>query len=82
MKVTTSALLVALGVTVLSSVPPAPAGAEGPRPARVGVIHRGQQLDAPVVAGLRQGLRDLGYVEGRDVVLEVALLLRADRIIE
>lgn len=28
-------------------------------------------MDAPVVVGLREGLRELGYVEGRDVVLDI-----------
>jgi putative ABC transport system substrate-binding protein len=44
---------------------------ESPKPARIGVMHLGHQLEAPVVVGLRQGLGELGYVEGRDVVLEV-----------
>ncbi|MGH7409273.1 MAG: ABC transporter substrate-binding protein [Candidatus Methylomirabilales bacterium] len=55
---------------LLSSEGPAQAGAP-PRPARVGVVHLSQQAEAPVTVGLRQGLRDLGYAEGRDVVLEV-----------
>ncbi|MGH2404454.1 MAG: ABC transporter substrate-binding protein, partial [bacterium] len=42
-----------------------------PKPARVGVIHGGAQSAAPVVIGLRQGFRDLGYVEGRDLILEI-----------
>ena len=38
---------------------------------KVGVVHLGHQTEAPVVVGLRQGLKDLGYVEGRDIVLEI-----------
>ncbi len=49
---------------------PAQAGAP-PNPARVGVVHLSQRAEAPVTVGLRQGLRDLGYVEKRDVVLEI-----------
>ena len=41
-------------------------------PLRIGVVHMWKQpTEAPVVIGLRQGLKDLGYVEGRDVVLDV-----------
>lgn len=35
------------------------------------MVHLGHQAEAPVVVGLRQGLKDLGYVEGRDVILEI-----------
>lgn len=44
---------------------------ELPKPARIGVVHLSHQLEAPVVVGLRRGLMDLGYMEGRDVVLEI-----------
>jgi putative ABC transport system substrate-binding protein len=40
-------------------------------PWKIGVVHLGHQTEAPVVVGLRQGLKDLGYVEGRDFVLEI-----------
>lgn len=40
-------------------------------PWKIGVVHLAHREDAPVVIGLRQGLKDLGYVEGRDVVLEI-----------
>lgn len=41
-------------------------------PVRIGVVHmwRGE-TEAPVVVGLRQGFKDLGYVEGKDLILEV-----------
>jgi putative ABC transport system substrate-binding protein len=42
-----------------------------PRPVRIGVVHLSHQAEAPVVVGLRLGLKDLGYTAGLDVVLEV-----------
>jgi putative ABC transport system substrate-binding protein len=45
---------------------PAPTG-----PWRIGVVHLSHQAEAPVVVGLRQGLKELGYVEGRDMILEI-----------
>jgi putative tryptophan/tyrosine transport system substrate-binding protein len=39
------------------------------RPAVIGVLHPGAPPD-PWLEGLRQGLRDLGYVEGRNMVVE------------
>jgi putative ABC transport system substrate-binding protein len=35
------------------------------------VVHFSENIDAPVVVGLRQGLKELGYVEGKDIVLEI-----------
>src|SRR5687767_1344964 len=40
-------------------------------PAKIGVVHFSEDINAPVVVGLRQGLKDLGYVEGKDIVLEI-----------
>lgn len=49
-----------------------PSKPTGPKePQRIGIIHLGQQPDAPVVTGVRQGLRELNYVEGRDVILHI-----------
>jgi len=48
-----------------------PAVPKSQSPWTIGVVHLGHQTEAPVVIGLRQGLKDLGYVEGRDVVLEI-----------
>jgi putative ABC transport system substrate-binding protein len=42
-----------------------------PQLARIGVVHLGHQVDAPVVVGLRQGFNDLGYIEGQHVVLDI-----------
>jgi ABC-type uncharacterized transport system substrate-binding protein len=51
---------------------PASAPAGGPAaPARVGVLHLSSDEEPPAVLGLRQGLADLGYAEGRDVILEI-----------
>lgn len=52
--------------TVLAADSPA-----AKQPWKVGVVHLSQQAEAPVVIGLRQGLRELGYAEGRDVILEI-----------
>jgi putative ABC transport system substrate-binding protein len=45
--------------------------AEPSKITRIGVVHLSHQLEAPVVIGLRQGLKEHGYIEGRDVMLEV-----------
>ena len=39
-------------------------------PRRIGVLLMGFAPDNKQVQGLRQGLQDLGYTEGRDVVFE------------
>lgn len=47
-------------------------GSEFAKPVRIGVIHMWSvPTEAPVVVGLRQGLRELGYVEGENLVLEI-----------
>jgi putative ABC transport system substrate-binding protein len=56
----------ALGADGVSSTRP-----KAHAPWKIGVVHLSHQAEAPVVVGLRQGLKDLGYVEGRDVVLEI-----------
>ena len=37
--------------------------------ARIGILHPGSSPD-PWLDGLRDGLRELGYVEGKDIVFE------------
>jgi putative ABC transport system substrate-binding protein len=59
-------LLAACGLPLPPTEQPATA-----RPAPVGVLHLGAEEAPPVLVGLRQGLADLGYVEGRDVALDV-----------
>jgi putative ABC transport system substrate-binding protein len=43
--------------------------AQQPRPAYVGVLHPFSPPDR-WAAGLRRGLRDLGYVEGRTIIID------------
>jgi putative ABC transport system substrate-binding protein len=51
-------------------LPSAADAQQPPAPRRVGVLLMGLTPDSKQVQGLRQGLQDLGYVEGRDVVFE------------
>ena len=65
-------LLAGCGMLPAPLQPPAkPGSAEPSRPARIGVLHLSTEPEAPVVIGLRQGLSDLGYADGRDVILEI-----------
>jgi putative tryptophan/tyrosine transport system substrate-binding protein len=59
-------LLTMLGGT-LAAPPAAPAQ---PRRAIIGVLHVSAVADAPAFPAFRDGLRDLGYVEGKNVVLD------------
>ena len=65
-------LLATLGLAFLASPPAATAQAERERIPRVGLIRRGVPPD-PSVEAFRQGLRDLGYVEGRTIAIEYRL---------
>jgi len=65
------ALLLALAGAVQGADAVSATVPESPVAWKVGVVHLGHQTEAPVVVGLRQGLKELGYVEGRDIVLEV-----------
>jgi putative tryptophan/tyrosine transport system substrate-binding protein len=53
----------------LVAIVPAVGAQSSSRPARIGVLRPGSPPD-PLVEDLRQGLRDLGYVEGRNIILE------------
>ena len=74
------ALLLSIMVLLVACGSPASPGqqADGAQgghtlgPVRIGVVHmwRGE-TEAPVVVGLRQGFKELGYVEGEDLVLEI-----------
>jgi putative ABC transport system substrate-binding protein len=46
------------------------AGAEEPKIPRVGILTQADNERAPILDAFREGLRDLGYVEGRNIVLE------------
>ena len=49
-----------------------PVGAQQPRMARVGLLIAGSPTSmATRVDATRQGLRDLGYIEGQNVVIEI-----------
>jgi putative tryptophan/tyrosine transport system substrate-binding protein len=53
---------------------PAPARAQSPRtPYRVGVLNDARAANHPATEGLRAGLRDLGFLEGRDVTFDVTV---------
>lgn len=58
-------------IILLATPAVSPTAQQAPSPARIGVVHLMHKLEAPVVIGLRQGLKENGYVEGRDFVLEI-----------
>jgi putative ABC transport system substrate-binding protein len=71
-----SVATIALGAAVfaLLEVPPLPARAQRPGgPVRVGVLNDARAANHPATEGLRAGLRDLGFQEGRDVIFDVAI---------
>ena len=60
-----------LAATIAALITPLAAGAQpAGRAYRVGLLGLGSGSDAPVLAFLRQGLRDLGYEEGKNLVVE------------
>lgn len=62
-----------LALASLGVVPRAALAQQRDRVWRVGVLHQGGRQSAPGLSdqtGLRQGLREVGYVEGRNLVLE------------
>src|SRR5689334_17308209 len=63
-------VLMALGACVLA--PPLTASAQATRVYRIGWISLGPSgAPSPFLDAFRQGLREYGYVEGRNVVMEV-----------
>src|SRR4030095_15267920 len=72
-------LVVALGLLAVPAVSPAPAAA---RVYRVGVLAMGSRTpDGRPAAALREGLQELGYVEGKNIVYEARFAEgRADRL--
>src|SRR5258706_7309612 len=69
---TRRSLLIALGAGALAAPIPWLARAQT-RPRRIGSLWEGQQSDsnfAPQFDAFKQGMRELGYAEGRDYVIE------------
>lgn len=62
----TCGLLCALFAASVALAEPAPA-----RPYRIGVLNEAYAANHPTVEGLKAGLRQLGFVEGRDVTFEI-----------
>jgi putative ABC transport system substrate-binding protein len=64
-------VLIALGT---ATVAPRVGSAQQPKKlVRIGVLSPAERTDTRVFAGLRQGLRELGYVEGRNIAIEYRL---------
>src|SRR5262245_27254641 len=64
------AFLSTIGVAVLAA-PQAASAQPGGRGPRVGVLANGSATTSPPVDAFRQGLRDLGYIEGQNITLEI-----------
>lgn len=72
-----------LAVALLAGILTAPVSlvAQPARMARIGLLLPSEDATSTLLAAFRQGLRELGYVEGRTVVLEVRSASgRADRL--
>lgn len=67
------ALLLSVAAAALASAVPALAqvAPKQAAPVTIGIVHLSQRADAPVVIGLRDGLKGLGYVEGKDFILDI-----------
>ena len=59
-----------LGIATSLATPLAAGAQPAGRAYRVGLLGLASGSDAPVLASLRQGLRDLGYEEGKNLVIE------------
>jgi putative ABC transport system substrate-binding protein len=66
------AFLSAIGVAIAAHLPPlATSWAQPPaRLPRIGVLSPGSDMPNAMIAGLREGLKEAGYVEGRNVQVE------------
>ena len=67
---------IAVRSTLLALTAPFPLAASAQRaraPLRIGVLNDARAANHPTVDGLKSGLRDLGFEEGRDVVFDVRL---------
>jgi len=64
--------LIGLAVVLILGITLAPLAAEAQHAAKVARIgYLVLSLDAPRLGAFRQGLRDLGYIEGRNLVIEI-----------
>jgi putative ABC transport system substrate-binding protein len=75
---TVASVLLASAASVLATVAPPGAGAQPPAPgkiARVGYLTTQPSLTAPQPEAFRHGLRDAGWIEGGNLVLEYAQAL-------
>src|SRR5690242_6369057 len=61
--------IVTLTLSMLVATSGATAQQQGKVP-RIGILTPGSEASTPAWEGFRQGLRDLGYVEGKDIILE------------
>jgi putative ABC transport system substrate-binding protein len=62
---------VVIGAAALLLLPAHPSAKQAPaKIPRVGILTSGENERAPILEAFREGLRDLGYVEGRNVILE------------
>ena len=67
-------LALVAGVPALVGALPSPASAQhAATPHHVGILTDARAANHPVVDGLKSGLRDLGLVEGRDVIFDLQL---------
>lgn len=74
MRRSLAAIVLGSAVLALVGVLPSPVGAQRTRPPyRVGVLNDARAANHPAVDGLKAGLRDLGFEEGRDVIFDVKL---------
>lgn len=64
-----------VSVVVIAIAALGPAAAIGAAPYRIGVITEAWAANHPAVEGLKEGLRELGLVEGRDVVFDIHFTL-------
>ena len=60
-----------LVVALLLSLPPAGAAQEARRPIRIGVLTAAFAASHPTVEGLKAGLKELGYEDGRHVTFDI-----------
>ena len=60
-----------LGLALLLALPPAGQAQEPRRPIRIGVLNAAFAASHPTVEGLKAGLKELGYEDGRHVTFDI-----------